>query len=615
MLLFASSASSLILGWILSLAGKSTASNLVWACGGAIGLIPSLRWLIISIREKKYGSDLLALLTIVATLADGEYLASAVIALMLATGRLLELWATNTADRELQQLLGRVPRIAHQLNDDGSLSEVEISALTIGMKIVVKGGEVTPADGTLLTLATLDQSALTGEPLPIEAEISAQVMSGVLNAGQNLSMIVGELPSKSTYAGIIELVKSAQKNYSENIRLANRYALFFIPLVLAAAAITYLITREVSRSVAILVVATPCPLILAVPIAIVAGMSIAAKHGVIVRSGAALEKLAVATTLLIDKTGTLTAGGPEVRDIYCNDGYSKDQILQFAASLDQHSPHIVAKAVVAAAQQRHLELLLATEIHEEHGSGITGSVADEEIYVGKIRGAIPDWVPTQTGLYIGVEVGEIMVGVIHCADPIRPDAKWALQEIMREGISRVVLVTGDSEEGSREILRELPITESHFALAPQDKLNVVIAEMARNKGSIILIGDGINDSPALAAVDVGIAMGGYGATAASEAADIVIVESSLTRVVGVLKIAKLTVKRAIQAAFLGMGLSIVAMVIAAFGLITASEGAFLQEFIDLLSISCSLTVLSAYRGNRFDQSTFIKRYSAAIHTT
>lgn len=607
MFLFVSSASSLTLGWILSLAGKSAASNLVWACGGVIGLIPSLRWLIISIREKKYGSDLLALLTIVATLADGEYLASAVIALMLATGRLLELWATNTADRELQQLLGRVPRTAHQLKDDGSLAEVGISEITVGMKIVVKGGEIAPADGTLLTRATLDQSALTGEPLPVESDISAPIMSGVLNAGQNLKMIVDELPSKSTYAGIIELVKSAQKNYSENIRLANRYALFFIPIALGAATLTYFITNKISRSVAILVVATPCPLILAVPIAIVAGMSIAAKHGVIVRSGAALEKLAVARTLLIDKTGTLTAGGPEVIDIYCNEGYSKEMILQFAASLDQHSPHIVAKAILGAAQKSHVELCLATEIHEEHGSGITGRVANEKVYVGKIRGALPSWVPTQTGLYIGVEVGEIMVGVIHCADPIRPDAKWALREIMREGISRIVLVTGDSEEGSQEILRELPITEPYFALSPQDKLNIVIAEMKTSKGPVILVGDGINDSPALAAVDVGIAMGAGGATAASEAADIVIVESSLTRVVGILKIAKLTVKRTIQAAFLGMGLSIVAMVIAAFGLITASEGAFLQEFIDLLSILCSLTVLSAYRGRRFDQSTLTRR--------
>jgi len=607
MLLFTGTSFTLIAGWVLSLAGASGASHLLWALGGIAGLIPSIRWLVVSIREKQFGSDFLALLTIVATLASAEYLASAVIALMLATGRLLELWATNRADRELDQLLSRVPRKTHRLNADGSLTPIEITEISIGMQIVVKSGEITPADGVLTTRATLDQSALTGEPLPVECEISATIMSGVLNAGQNLTMIVGELPSKSTYAGIIELVKSAQKNYSENIRLANRYALFFIPLVLGVVAITYFITGEIARSVAILVVATPCPLILAVPIAIVSGMSTAAKHGVIVRSGAALEKLATATTLLIDKTGTLTAGGPEVIQIFCKEGYSQELILQLAASLDQHSPHIVAKAIVAAADKARIKLELANAVHEDHGSGITGTVLDQNIYVGKIRGSLPDWVPTQTGLYIGVEIDQELVGIIHCADPIRPDAKWALAEIIREGITRVVLVTGDTAEGSQEILRELPISTPYFSLAPQDKLNVVMEEMKRSKGSVILIGDGINDSPAFAAVDVGIAMGGSGATAASEAADIVIVESSLTRIVGVLKIAKLTVRRAIQAAILGMGLCTIAMGIAALGLITASEGAFLQEIIDLLSILWSLTILSAYRGKRFDQSILSNR--------
>jgi len=607
MLLFISSSLCLIVGWILSLAGNRDASHLIWALGGLTGLIPSIRWLVVSIREKQFGSDFLALLTIVATLADAEYLASSVIALMLASGRFLELWATNRADKELEQLLSRVPRVTHRLNQDGSLSEIQITEITIGMQIVVKSGEITPADGTLITRATLDQSALTGEPLPVECDISATVMSGVLNAGQNLTMVVGELPSKSTYAGIIELVKSAQKNYSENIRLANRYALFFIPLVIGAVAITYIITGEISRAVAILVVATPCPLILAVPIAIVAGMSTAAKHGVIVRSGAALEKLATATTLLIDKTGTLTAGGPEVIDVYCTEGYSEELILQFAASLDQHSPHIVAKAIVAAATKSNIQLDLASEIHEEHGSGITGKISGQSVYVGKIRHPLPEWVPAQTGLYVGVEVGDALVGVIHCADPIRTDAKWALAEIMREGITRVVLVTGDTEAGSQEILRELPISTPYFGLSPEEKLNVVLEEMQVSKGSVVLVGDGINDSPALAAVDIGIAMGGSGATAASEAADIVIVESSLIRVVGVLKIAKLTVKRAIQAAILGMGLSLLAMVVAAFGFITASEGAFLQEIIDLLSILWSLTILTAYRGMRFDQSTLSKR--------
>ena len=607
MLLLGSTSLSLALGWFFSLIGNSRISHLTLALGGISGLYPSTKWLIASVREKQYGSDLLALLTIVATLATGEYLASAVIALMLATGRILEKWATGKADRELQELLARVPQVTHLLNEDGSLTDISVSEINVEMKITVKSGEVIPADGTLLTQATLDQSALTGEPLPVEKEVADQITSGTLNAGENFSMIVAKLPINSTYAGIIELVRSAKKNYSQSIRLANRYAILFIPAVIGAAIVTLLATRNFDRSVAILVIATPCPLILAVPIAVVSGMSMAAKRGVIVRSGAALEKLATIQTLLIDKTGTLTVGGPNVVNVYCAAGFTKDSILQIAASLDQHSPHIVAKAIVTAAKKAGVELVIALNPVEDHGAGITGEVENRLVYVGKIRVALPDWVPAQVGLYVGVEVENHLVGVIECSDPIRLDAKQCLDELINQGVTRIVLVTGDSEVGSKEIMSKLPISEPHYSLTPEGKLAIVKAEMGRTKGSVILIGDGINDSPALAAADVGIAMGGGATTAASEAADVVIVEPSLTRVVATLKIAKLTVRRAIQAAVLGMGLSTIGMVFAANGSIGASEGAFLQEGIDLLSILWALTILIAYPGNRFDQSTLSKR--------
>ena len=607
MLLLGSTALSLILGWFFSFIGNVRASHLVLALGGISGLYPSIKWLIASVREKQYGSDLLALLTIVATLASGEYLASAVIALMLATGRILEKWATGKADRELQELLSRVPHETHQLNEDGSLTDMSVSEITVAMKIVVKSGEVIPADGTLLTKATIDQAALTGEPLPVEREVSESISSGTLNAGQNFSMLVEKLPINSTYAGIIELVQSAKKNYSQSIRLANRYAILFIPAVIGVAVITLLVTRSFARAVAILVIATPCPLILAVPIAVVSGMSMAAKRGVIVRSGAALEKLAEVQTLLIDKTGTLTVGGPEVTNVYFTTGYTKESVLRFAASLDQHSPHVVAKAIVAAALKSGVNLELASNPIEDHGVGITGEVANSLVYVGKIRSALPPWVPVQVGLYVGVEVDSQLIGVIQCSDPIRLDAKSCLDQLISEGITRIVLVTGDSEAGSKEIMSKLPISEPHYALTPAGKLAIVKEEMKRTKGSVVLIGDGINDSPALAAADVGIAMGGSAATAASEAADVVIVEPSLTRVVAVVKIAKLTVRRAIQAAVLGMSLSTIGMVFAANGTIKASAGAFLQEGIDLLSILWALTILVAYRDKRFDQSTLSRR--------
>ena len=607
MLLLGTTALSLLFGWLFSVIGNDPMSHLVLALGGVSGLYPSTKWLIASVREKQYGSDLLALLTIIATLATKEYLASAVIALMLATGRILEKWATGKADRELQELLLRVPQVTHQLNEDGSLIDLKVAEISIAMKIVVKSGEVVPADGTLLTRATLNRSALTGEPLPVEREASDKISSGTLNAGQNFSMVVDKLPINSTYAGIIELVRSAKKNYSQSIRLANRYAILFIPTVISVAIITLLVTRSIARAVAILVIATPCPLILAVPIAVVSGMSMAAKRGVIVRSGAALEKLAKAQTLLIDKTGTLTQGGPDVVNVYYAEGFTKNSILQIAASLDQHSPHIVAKAIVAAAKKDGVELKLASDPTEDHGAGIEGKIANTLVYVGKVRTVLPNWVPPREGLYIGVEVDNQLIGVIQCSDPIRLEAKACLDELISEGITRIVLVTGDSDEGSKEIMSALPISEPQYSLTPEGKLAIVKEEMRRTKGSVVLIGDGINDSPALATADVGIAMGGSGATAASEAADIVIVEPSLTRVVAVLKIAKLTVRRAIQAAILGMGLSTIGMVFAAGGIIKASQGAFLQEGIDLISILWALTILMSYRDSRLDQSILSRR--------
>ena len=607
MLLLGTTALSLLFGWLFSVIGNDPMSHLVLALGGVSGLYPSTKWLIASVREKQYGSDLLALLTIIATLATKEYLASAVIALMLATGRILEKWATGKADRELQELLLRVPQVTHQLNEDGSLIDLKVAEISIAMKIVVKSGEVVPADGTLLTRATLDRSALTGEPLPVEREASDKISSGTLNAGQNFSMVVDKLPINSTYAGIIELVRSAKKNYSQSIRLANRYAILFIPTVISVAIITLLVTRSIARAVAILVIATPCPLILAVPIAVVSGMSMAAKRGVIVRSGAALEKLAKAQTLLIDKTGTLTQGGPDVVNVYYAEGFTKNSILQIAASLDQHSPHIVAKAIVAAAKKDGVELKLASDPTEDHGAGIEGKIANTLVYVGKVRTVLPNWVPPREGLYIGVEVDNQLIGVIQCSDPIRLEAKACLDELISEGITRIVLVTGDSDEGSKEIMSALPISEPQYSLTPEGKLAIVKEEMRRTKCSVVLIGDGINDSPALATADVGIAMGGSGATAASEAADIVIVEPSLTRVVAVLKIAKLTVRRAIQAAILGMGLSTIGMVFAAGGIIKASQGAFLQEGIDLISILWALTILMSYRDSRLDQSILSRR--------
>lgn len=589
--LFVISLISLSLGFLVPFLGYLNLQSTIWAVGGLAGLIPATKWVIDEFKNKNMGSDILAVLALLGTILTNEMMAAAIISLMLATGRVLESWAEGQAERQLHSLLERMPRVAHILSSDGSLKTINADDVKVGDILVVRSGEIVPVDGMLITDATLDESALTGEALPVNRQTNDMVLSGVLNAGNNFQYKALQTLDLSTYSGIIRLVQSAQAKSAPGVRIANTWALRFVPIALTIAGLAWLITGEISRAIAVLVAATPCPLILAVPIAVVAGMSNAAKNGAVIKGGAALEQLARAEVVLLDKTGTLTYGGPEVSEIQAKPGLNDLAILQIAASLDQYSPHVIAKAIVNASKERNLVLHSVLNVKENHGEGISGEVNNILTKVGQISGDIPDWCTVFTPLRVGIYQNNELIGVLGLDDPIRSESEQMIKDLRTSGIKKILMVTGDRFETAQNVGAMLDLDEIHASLKPEDKMNIVLSEMKLAKGTVIAVGDGINDAPVLAASDVGVAMGARGATAASEAADVVIVDDSIDRLTRAISISKFSRNKALQAAGVGMGLSFVAMLLGAFGIFNASQGAIAQEFIDVVAILWALTAL------------------------
>jgi heavy metal translocating P-type ATPase len=565
----------------------------IWIIGGLIGLIPATIWFINDLKNKQMGSDVLAVLALLGALFTNELFAAAVISLMLATGRVLESWAEGQAERQLKALLARVPRIVHRINSAGEIEEIKIEIINIGDRLLIRSGEITPTDGLLNLPATLDESALTGEPLPVSRLIGDEISSGVLNAGAPFEYTATTTSENSTYAAIIKLVNAAHAKSAPGVRIANLWAVRFVPLALLVAALAWILSGEVERAVAVLVAATPCPLILAVPIAIVSGLSQSAKNGAIVKGGGILEMLANAETVLLDKTGTLTHGGPEISEINSHPDISDNELIRIAASVDQYSPHIVAKAIVGFSKKRALNLGTCTDIEEIAGHEISATLDGNKVVVGQFKGVRPNWATLQNPLQVAVHRDGELIGLIGLDDPIRAESKEMVAQLRAAGVKRIALVTGDREETAREVADSVGISDIYSKVSAQGKLDITRSEMLRSTGSVIVVGDGINDAPALAAADVGVAMGARGASAASEAADVVIVEDSIDRLTRAIQIAKRAKRKAIQAAGIGMSLSLVVMGTAAFGITNASQGAVAQEIIDLIAIMWALTTLKS----------------------
>jgi heavy metal translocating P-type ATPase len=469
-----------------------------------------------------------------------------------------------------------------------------------GDRLLVRRGDVVPVDGTVAQgLAVLDQSALTGESLPLQFKPGDVVLSGSTNAGEAFDLATARRAAESTYAGIVRLVESAQRARAPMSRLADRYALLFLAVTVVLAGAAWWLTGDPIRAVAVLVVATPCPLILAVPVAIVSGISRAAKLGILIKGGKAIEALAQVRSLVIDKTGTLTIGEAKLVSIRTADGVEPDELLRVAASLDQASKHVVAGTIVAAAKSRNLPLAIPSEVVETPGEGVVGLIDGRRVAVGGIHFVAAKAANTDFSLLPGnrppgaltvaVAVDDRLAGFLILADELRAGTEILLRELRNVGVERFVLATGDRQEVARFIASGLSFDLVRSELTPDQKILVVLSE--RKNGPVMMIGDGVNDAPALAAADVGVAMGAKGAAASAEAADVVLLVDHLDRILPAIKIARRSRFIALESVVVGIGLSTLAMIAASFGYLVPVEGAVLQEVIDVGVIFNSLRAL------------------------
>ena len=581
--------------------GRGVWSDWIWAACSFPVLLALLIEIVTSLRRGDVGLDIVAALSMSAALVFGEELAAVVVALMYAGGQYLESFAERHARREMTALLARVPRTAVR-HRNGALEEIGLEDIAPGDRLLVRRGDVVPVDGTVNNeLAVLDQSALTGEAIPVQRTAGGAVMSGSTNVGDAFDLIVSRRAAESTYAGIVRLVEAAQRSKAPMSRLADKFALIFLLLTVAVAGGAWLWTGDPIRAVAILVVATPCPLILAVPVAIVSGLSRAAKHGILIKGGKALEIMARVRSLVIDKTGTLTDGRARVVSVRSAADISADDVTRFAASLDQASKHIIAHAVVSEARDRKLSLAVPTEIIETPGEGIEGLVEGRRAIVGgihfvasKLSGPIAGFSHKSNrpgAVVVAVAIDGRLVGEIVLADELRAGTAALLEKLRNLGIERIVLATGDRKEVADAIVAGLWISAVRSELTPDQKVMVVLSE--RKFGPVMMVGDGVNDAPALAAADIGVAMGARGAAASAEAADVVLLVDQLDRIVPAIEIASRSRFIALESVYAGIGLSVAGMLAAALGYITPVQGALAQELIDVAVI---LNALRALRG-------------------
>ena len=599
---------ALAVGGVLYAVGEGATAQLVWRATVAL-LAAELavevgRTVVV---EHSLGVDTIALVAMVGSLALNQELAGLVIGLMFSGGASLEAIASRRARRELTALVQRAPKVA-QLRVDARLQQVPVEQVQAGDVVLVRTGEVVPVDGTVLTAeAVIDTSTLTGEPLPETVRRGMPVLSGSANAGAPFDVRADRPASESSYAALVRLVEQAQTQRAPLVRMADRYAGFFLPATLLVAGLAWAVSGDSERALAVVVVATPCPLILAAPIALVSGLSRAARAGVIVKGAGAIETLGEARTVLFDKTGTLTVGTPEVRAIVTRNGWRESELLRLGASVDRMSAHVLGEALVSAAEEAGLELTIPEDVHEDPGQGIEGSVDGQRVLVGSrvfMRAlGLPQDEISSTALsttrgsgeaHVIVAVDGHVAGVIVMADELRPDAHKIVERLKSEGIRHVAMISGDRRSVAERVGRELGVDRVYAEQSPEDKLEVVRSIRADPVlRPVVMVGDGVNDAPALAIADLGIAMGAAGATVSSETADAVITVDRVDRVADAIHTGRRALHIARQSVLAGMGLSLAAMAVAAAGYLPPLAGALFQEAIDLAVI---LNALRALRG-------------------
>ncbi len=579
--------------------GRGTAADWLWAATTALLLVPLALSVLRSLLRRDVGVDAVALVAMAGALALGEYLAGAVIALMLAGGNALEEAANRRAKRELTALVERAPRVALVRRADG-VHEVPVDDVQVGDHVLVRAGEVIPVDGMVETdEAIVDESALTGEPLPVTVHKGGQVRSGTTSAGSAFEVSAIRPAAESAYAALVRLVEQAEQERAPFVRLADRYAAIFLPVTAAVAGIAWAISGDPVRALAVFVVATPCPLILAAPIALMSGLSRCARAGVVVKGAGTIEQLGEAHSVLLDKTGTVTLGHPELERLVALDGLDPNETLRLAASVDRLSSHPLAHALVAGADTRGLTLELPTHVKESFGHGVIGDVQGHEVLVGSRRwlgehgidAAVPEQLDGAAKVVVAVD-GKA-TGVALIGDRLRADADQLVPRLQDAGIRHVALVTGDKTAVAERAGEALGVDRVYAEQSPDEKLEIVRALQARpDLRSVVMVGDGINDAPALALADVGVAMGSAGATISSETADAVVLVDRVDRVADAIRISRRALHIALQSVLLGMGASLIAMGFAAAGYLPPVAGALLQEGIDVAVILNALRALT-----------------------
>lgn len=587
----------LVIGLGFRLAGQPDSAGLAFTAGVLPVLAALIGEIMRGLSKGEVGLDIVAALSMSAALFFGETLAAAVVALMYSGGTFLEKYAEGRARREMGALLSRVPRTATR-HEDGGLREVPLDEIAPGDLLLIRQGEVAPADGTLASESViLNQSALTGESLPVRLLHGQAVMSGSTCAGDAFDLKVTRAAADSTFAGIVRLVEAAQASKAPMARLADRWSLAFLAVTVTLAFAAWWFTGDPIRAVAVLVVATPCPLILAVPVALVAGLSRAAHYGILIKGAKPLEALARIKTLILDKTGTLTDGRPQIVSINLFDDLAERDVLLLAASLDQASKHPIAQAIVAAAHDRGITLPVPADVIETAGEGLTGMINGRAVVVGgpafvaATVGARHESVGTVDAGSVVVSVGVDgrLVGHIVMADTLRKGTAELLKGLRKRGVDRILLATGDRRAVAESATAGLGLDDVRSELTPSQKVALVQSEHRANP--VMMVGDGVNDAPALAVADVGVAMGARGAAASAEAADVVLLVDQLDRLLPGIEIAQRSRRIALESVAAGIGLSVIGMFAAAFGYLTPVQGAIVQEIIDVAVILNALRAL------------------------
>jgi len=606
--LIAIAVGALVAGLVAWASGRHDLADWIWAGGTApvaLGLLVSM---IRDFLAGRAGVDAVAFVSMAASLVLNENLAGIVVAVMYAGGNVLEDFAVARAESNLTALVDRAPRVAHRRRDH-AVDDVDVDAIAVGDILLVRAGEVIPIDGIVIdNPAMIDEAVLTGEALPVLRQPGEAVHSGTVNSGESFELRATALAGESTYAGIVRMASAAQTAKAPFIRLADRYALLLLPVTLIVAGAAWFFSGDPVRGLAVLVAATPCPLILAAPVAFIAGIAQAARNGILIKGGRPLEALARAHTVMFDKTGTLTVGGARLTAIEAAPGERPEEVLRLAGSLEQASHHVVASAIVEAARARGLALSVPSQVQETLGSGLQGVIDGATVRAGShqlVCGAQrpQEWAVRalrratwRSALSVFVSRDGTTIGALLLGDELRRETPRAIQSLRDAGVKRIVMVTGDRGDTAETIAAALDLDAVLSDREPSDKVDAVAAEQKIQP--TLMVGDGINDAPALAAADVGIAMGARGASASSEAADIVILPDRLDRVSDAVEIAKRARGIAVQSIVAGLSLSGVAMAAAAIGLISPVMGALIQEAIDVAVILNALRALKPRRAWR-----------------